>query len=344
MLGKHSVQTLDGADHQHRKKMLLLETMSTQKLKELTKLVTIEWEKAVEQWIQMDEVILYESSQEIMCRTACEWVGVPYEEDQIKQLTADLTAIFESAGAVGPTHWRGRNARNRVEKSLCNLIDQVRVGNVNPSDDSIFHHFSWHRDLAGQLLDPETVAIEVINLLRPIVAISIYINFIALALHHYPQESEKVTKADDDYAEWFVQEVRRFYPFFPFTMAQVKKTFTWKGYLFEVGTFTLLDLYGTNHDPKLWEHPGLFEPERFMNWEENPYRFIPQGGGDYSLGHRCAGEWVTIEIMKVSLHFLANQITYEIPDQDLSYSLVNMPSKPRSNMIMQNVQYKTSSS
>ncbi|HLS59972.1 MAG TPA: cytochrome P450 [Virgibacillus sp.] len=342
LFGKHSVQTLDGLEHQHRKKMLLLETIDPQKLQELTQIVTSEWENAVEQWIQMDEVILYESSREIMCRTACKWVGVPYEEKNIKQLTTDLTAMFESAGAVGPTHWRGRNARNRIEKWLCTLIDHVRAGEVNLSDDSIFHNFSFYRDLAGQLLDPETIAVEVINLLRPIVAVSIYINFMALALHHYPEESEKITKVDDDYTKWFVQEVRRFYPFFPFTIAQVKQSFTWKGYPFEAGTITLLDLYGTNHDSDIWKNPGLFVPERFMNWEENPYSFIPQGGGDYLLGHRCAGEWVTIEIMKVSLHFLANRITYHIPDQDLSFSLVNMPSKPRSNIIMQNIQHKTS--
>lgn len=290
----------------------------------------------------MDEVILYESSQEIMCRKACEWVGIPYEEDQIKPLTTDLAAMFESAGAVGPTHWQGRHARNRVEKWLRTLVDHVRDGNVNPSNDSISHHFSWHRDLSDQLLDPETVAVEVINLLRPITAISIYINFIALALHHYPRESEKVINAHDNYAKWFVQEVRRLYPFFPFLMAEVKKSFTWKGYPFEAATFTLLDLYGTNHDSDIWENPGSFMPERFMNREENPYSFIPQGGGDYLFGHRCASEWVTIEIMKVSLHILTNRLTYEMPDQDLSFSLVNMPSKPKSNIIMQNIQRKTS--
>jgi hypothetical protein len=51
----------------------------------------------------------------------------------------------------------------------------------------------------------------------------------------------------------FVQEVRRFYPFFPFVAAVVKKDFTWKGFEFKEGTLTFLDLYGTNHDPEVWE-------------------------------------------------------------------------------------------
>src|SRR5690625_7024977 len=76
LFGKHSVQTLDGLEHQHRKKMLLLETIDPQKLQELTQIVTSEWENAVEQWIQMDEVILFESSRGIMCRTACKRVDM----------------------------------------------------------------------------------------------------------------------------------------------------------------------------------------------------------------------------------------------------------------------------
>ncbi len=50
----------------------------------------------------------------------------------------------------------------------------------------------------------------------------------------------------------------------------------------------MLDIYGTNHDPKIWDNPDLFNPSRFKNWKGSPFNFIPQGGGDYWLGHRCA--------------------------------------------------------
>lgn len=107
---------------------------------------------------------------------------------------------------------------------------------------------------------------------------------------------------------------------------------------FEKGTLTLLDLYGTNHDTNIWGNPEVFQPSRFENWDGSPFSFIPQGGGDYYLGHRCAGEWVTIEMMKVSLDFLVNQMTYDVPEQDLSYSKVSIPSLPKSKVIINNVQ------
>ncbi|WP_172200939.1 cytochrome P450 [Saccharibacillus qingshengii] len=336
LLGKNGVQALDGQDHRHRKEMFM-SIMSPDGLKKLTDITKNQWEMAVDKWEQIDEIILYEEVQEIMYRTACQWAGVPVQEDEVKKLTKDLVAMFESPAAIGPKHWLGRYARNKVEKSIGELINEVREGRVNPPENTALHTFSWHRNLEGNLLDTETAAVEVINILRPIVAIAIFINFTALAVHHYPEEREKLESGDERYAQMFVQEVRRFYPFFPFVAALVKKDFTWNSYKFEEGTLTLLDIYGTNHDPKIWENPDVFSPDRFAEWEGSPFTFIPQGGGDYLMGHRCAGEWVTIEVMKVSLDYLANRMEYDIPDQDLSYSMVSIPSIPHSKVVIKNV-------
>lgn len=339
LFGKNSVQTLDGEEHQHRKAMLM-SMMTSDKLEKLMTIAHKQWELALDKWSQMEQVVFYEEVQQIMCRTACEWAGVPVEADKVEKLAKDLGALYESAGAAGPNHWLGRNARNRIEKSLEKLIVNVRNDELHPPEHSALHTFSWHRDLNGKLLEPATAAVEVINILRPIVAISIYISFMALALHHFPDEKEKLKTGDEQYAHMFIQEIRRFYPFFPFAMAKVKEDFVWNDYTFEKGTFTLLDLYGTNQDPDFWENPSEFKPERFIDWEENPFNFIPQGGGDYYIGHRCAGEWVTINIMKVSLDFLANKMDYDVPEQDLSFSLVSMPSIPKSKIMIENVKRK----
>ena len=339
LFGQNGVQALDGQAHQHRKEMFM-SIMSPDELSRLSSLTKKQWEVAIANWEQMDELIFYEETKEILCRIACEWAGVPMKEDEMKNLTKNLGAMFESAGAVGPNHWLGRNARNDVEKWMGELIEKVRQGTVKPPENTALHRFSWHRDLDGNLLDTATAAVEVINILRPIVAIAIFINFVALALHHYPEEREKLQSGDAKYAQMFIQEVRRFYPFFPFVIARVKTDFSWNGYQFEEDTLTLLDLYGTNHDPEIWDNPDVFNPARFANWEENPFSFIPQGGGDYMMGHRCAGEWVTIEIMKVCLDFLVNQMDYEVPAQDLSYSLVSMPSIPHSQVVIKNVRRK----
>lgn len=340
LFGKNGVQALDGQHHRHRKEMFM-SIMSPDRLKKLTDIVNQHWKIALDKWKQMEAVILYEEAQEIMCRAACQWVGVPLQEDKVKWVTKNLGAMFKYAGAIGPNHWFGRNARNRVEKWIGELIGNIRDGKVTPSENTILYKFTWHRDWNGNLLDTKIVAVELINILRPIVAIAIFINFITLAIHHYPNEREKLKSGDDKYVQMFIQEVRRFYPFFPFVMALVKKDFTWNGYKFEEGTLTLLDLYGTNHDSNIWDNPDVFSPERFNQWEGSLFDFIPQGGGDYLMGHRCAGEQLTIEVMKVSVDYLVNRMDYEIPDQDLSYSMVSMPSTPHSKIVIKNVKRRT---
>jgi fatty-acid peroxygenase len=119
--------------------------------------------------------------------------------------------------------------------------------------------------------------------------------------------------------------------------ALVRHDFTWKDYPFPRGRKVLLDLYGTNHDPRLWPEPEAFRPERFRQWEGNPFAFIPQGGGDHHLHHRCPGEWITIALMQGALRFLVGRITYEVPAQDLEIDYARLPALPCSRVIISNV-------
>lgn len=138
----------------------------------------------------------------------------------------------------------------------------------------------------------------------------------------------------------FVQEVRRYYPFFPVLVARVRDDFLWNGHDFRKGNLVLLDIYGTNHDPDIWEHPDMFDPERFKDRDDNLYDFIPQGGGDYYRGHRCPGEWLTIELMKETMDFLIHHVEYEVPKQDLRFSMRRFPSLPKSRFIIHHIRRK----
>jgi len=340
LLGRGSVLSLDGEAHKHRKAMFM-SIMSPKELDHLKNLTKQEWKKAIQNWSEQKQIVLYNEARVMMTKVACQWAGVPLPNDEknIRQIAKMLSTLFESPAMLGISFLKGKEARNEAERWIVDLITKVRDKKLSPAENTALYQFSWHRDLEGNLLPSPTVAVEILNILRPIVAISVYICYVALAIHHHPEEAKKV-KSNDDYSQMFIQEVRRYYPFFPVIPAIVKKDFIWKGYEFKKGTLTMLDVYGTNHDPKLWKNPDVFNPERFNNWENNPFSFIPQGGGDHYLGHRCAGEWITIDVMKISLEFLVNEITYELPKQDLSYSFVNMPSIPKSKIILQNVQIR----
>ncbi|WP_368504983.1 cytochrome P450 [Alkalihalophilus sp. As8PL] len=337
LFGEGGVQGLDGEEHHHRKQMFM-SLMTKDSLQEVIELTENEWSEATAKWeLEADKIVLYDEAKKILTQVACKWTGVPVKEGELDQLAEELGEMFETAAALGPSHWKGRRARSKIEDWMEELVQKVRDEEVNPPKDKALYTFSFHRDLEGNLLPKEVAAVELINLLRPIVAISVYIGFTALAVHQYPEEVEKLKSNDDDHLQRFVQEVRRFYPFFPFTAARVREDFTWEGYEFKEGTMTLLDLYGTNHHPEDWENPDRFDPDRFKTWDGSPFDFIPQGGGEFDIGHRCAGEWITIDIMKVSLSHLVNQMTYDMPEQDLAFSMTDIPSLPESKIVMEHI-------
>ncbi len=340
LTGVDAVQTMDGDAHRHRKQ-LFLSLMTPDHQKHLADLVRERCQVSISKWEMEDEIILFDEMKDILCWAACRWSGIPLTEADLKERADSFSEMVDAFGAAGPRHWRGRIARPLIEEWLTEIIENVRTGRYEAIAGSPLYEVAFHKDLEGNLLGIEMAAIELINIIRPIVAIAIYITFSALALYDYPEYKEKLKSGDPSEQGRFVQEVRRHYPLAPFLGARVKKDFTWKNYDFKEGTLVLLDVYGTNHDSRLWDTPYEFDPDRFKEWQENLYSFIPQGGGEPAKGHRCPGEGITVEMMKTALDFLVNQIDYDVPKQNLSYSLIKIPTLPKSGFVISNVKRKS---
>jgi fatty-acid peroxygenase len=334
LLGEYGVQTLDDAVHRRRKEMFM-SVMSLGSISELLMLLTDAWRTATQGWEQRPRVVLFEEAQDILCRAACAWAGVPLPEQDVRRRAHDFALMVDAFGTMAPRHWRGRAARSRTEKWFRKVIRQVRRGELQVPEGCPAQVVAAHRTLSGKLLSPQMAAVELINLVRPIVAISWYITFAALALHEHP-ECRRRLQQEPDFADLFVHEIRRFYPFAPFLGARVREEFRWRGYRFPKGTLVLLDVYGTNRDERRWPEPDRFFPDRFRHGQPDPFAYIPQGGGDYLTGHRCAGEWLTIEVVKRVARLLTD-LAYEVPEQDLSFSLSRMPTYPKSGFVMRNV-------
>jgi fatty-acid peroxygenase len=336
LFGDGGVQGLDGERHRRRKR-LFLSLMSPDRIDTLAADALEAFDARSPAWERADGVVLYQEIGRVLCEAVCAWSGVPLPAADVARRTADLHAMIDGGGSLGPRFVRGVTARKRAERWVGDLIEQVRAHKLEAPDATALYAVAWHRDAGGQLLDTRTAAVELLNVLRPTVAVDRFIVYAALALHDHPGWRDRLRTADDELKEAFVQEVRRYYPFFPFVGARVRTSFVWRGYRFREGQRVLFDLYGTNHDPHLWPAPDRFDPERFLGWTGNAFSFVPQGGGDAETGHRCPGEPIAVALMKAALDALTQRIAYRVPEQDLRVSLTRMPTLPRSGFVVTDV-------
>ena len=332
-----SVQSLDGAAHRHRKAMFL-QTLQGEDPMDLEGIFEGEWRAAVSRWQQKGRVVLHDETEEVLTRTAAAWAGVPMSERDVRLRTKELSAMVSNAGSFGPSNWWARALRNRSELWARGLVRRVRAGELRPPVASFLAVLAAHREPDGRELDVEVAGVELLNVLRPIVAVSRFVAFAALALLRQPRWEEAFAAGEEDDLRGFVDEVRRLYPFFPVIGGRARRAFSWPGcHDFAEGEWVMLDLYGTNHDARLWEHPEAFRPERFRGWTGDPYTLVPQGAGGYAGDHRCPGEPITMRLMEQAVRLLTRGMRYRVGVQDFSISLHFMPAKPKDGFVIHDV-------
>ncbi|MFF1409428.1 cytochrome P450 [Streptomyces sp. NPDC058289] len=336
LFGQGAVHTLDGEAHRVRKAMFIALLKDDKGVATLGGNLVRRWSEAVSGWGR-DRVVLFDETARVLASAVCDWAGVALSDAEVTELARDCVAMVDGFATAGPRHLRARRARARQERALSALIAQVRSAGEAGAKGSALEVVAWHRDLDGDLLDPHTAAVELLNIIRPTVAIAWFAVFAAHALHRRPHHRE-LLRSDPHgvHAEAFAHEVRRFYPFAPFVGGLAARGATWRGEAIRENTLVLLDLYGQNHDPALWEHPYRFDPHRFTGPRSaaDPLAdLIPQGGGDAAHGHRCPGEDITVSVLSTIAAELA-RLDYDVPDQDLTIPLSRVPTAPRDGFVL----------
>jgi fatty-acid peroxygenase len=205
------------------------------------------------------------------------------------------------------------------------VVRDARTGVIAPPPGSVLHAVST-RPVDGRRLAPQVAAAELLNFVRPTVAVTWFVAFAGLALAEHPEWRERV-RSDQAAARAFAHEVRRRYPFVPVLAARTRSRQSVLGVPLRRGGLVVLDVHGTTHDPQVWPDPETFDPERFRHGSVDPDALVPQGGGDVRTGHRCPGEDVTLTMIEVAVRSLAAQ-PYALAEPHPSWDLTRMPTRP----------------
>ena len=203
LTGQNGVQGLDENAHTNRKQMFM-SMMTPENINVLIGYTTEQWETNSAKWNNKD-IVLFDEAQLIMCQVACRWAGVPLHNNEIKQRASDLGKMIDGFSAVGFRYWQGRCARKRSEKWIRDVITKIRSQKLSPAKGTSADTIAWHLDENKKLLSTQIAAVELINIIRPIVAIATYITFGVLKMYKYPKCRYKLQIRDNAYKQMFVQ-------------------------------------------------------------------------------------------------------------------------------------------
>lgn len=252
-----SVQQLTGPAH-HARKALFLGPLDEAGRARLRAAFREDWEAALPTWRVTERVTLHRAVAGVLTRAVCRWAGIPLDARSARARTSEFLAMLDGAGGFGPRNWWGLLRRHQTETWARDVIRRGRAGEAG----DVVARLLAHRDADGTPLSDDVAAVELINLLRPTVAVGRFIVFAALALHHHPEWAARFAAGDDEHLRGFVQEVRRTAPFFPLVAGRARHGLEWHGGRLAAGHLVALDIFATLRDPAVWSDPMRFRPER----------------------------------------------------------------------------------
>lgn len=347
LFGAGAVQTLDGPRHLDRKS-LIMSTVTPQAVGDLAAGARRLWDVAVDRWESQDRVVLFDEAVRVIGVAVLGWAGIPLTPGSAPRRVRDLLTIVDGFGTDPLAHVRARAAHHRAARWATELVEGVRRGDVATREGSPLHVMAEGRDGSGELLDARLAALDLLNIVRPTIAVSWHVTYSALALQAHPQWRARLRGLEEPSRtaeiEAFAHEVRRFHPFTPALAARARHDFTWHGEEVPRGRLVILDVHGTNHDPADWQHGDRFYPHRFGGTtpaglpagDHDPDAFVPNGGGDVWSTHRCAGEGVMTAIMAGAIETLL-RVEYDLPEQDLSVGTRRIPPRAGDGFVMTRV-------
>ncbi|WP_288226836.1 cytochrome P450 [uncultured Enterococcus sp.] len=339
LFGEEGVQTMDGQSHEHRK-TIFMNLMTPKRMEDYHQIVDKNLSEKLDQ--QHGEFDLFDLSKDVLFRSICEWAGIDLSKipkEEVEQLADYQISMISSAVTNPATHIKGVENRKKSEKWAQSLIEDARIHPVANKEEVALYAFANATDEQGELLPINVAAVELLNVIRPTVALTVWIALMGHALFSRPDIYQRLRAEFTQLQDSFIQEMRRYYPFFPMLPAFATKDVEIDGYMIPKDSWVVLDLYGTNHDERSMESPEVFRISRYLGKEKHisydeEYEMIAQGGGKFEAMHRCAGEWITLHTLRVFSDQLVNKYEFSVPDQDWSIPMNQFPTFPNSKALV----------
>ncbi|WP_414579130.1 cytochrome P450 [Anabaena sp. CCY 9402-a] len=316
LLGKRSVITISGAEHQ-RQRQLLMPPLHGERMRGYSEIINDITAKVISEYQIGESLNIRTVTQAITLRVIMQAVFGLYEGVRAKKLQQLLGETLENGSSVwlvallyfpalqrdfGPIKIWGK--QEQLQQQTDQLIYeeiQERREHPDPSRTDILNLLMDARDAEGQPMTDVELRDELMTLL--VAGHETTATAIAWAMywiHKLPQVKKKLLEELDSlghdpdpntvfklpYLNAVCSETLRIYPVGILTFPRrVKTPITVGGYELAPGTPVVGSIYLTHQREDLYPEPKQFKPERFLERQFSPYEYLPFGGG----ARRCIG-------------------------------------------------------
>jgi cytochrome P450 len=191
---------------------------------------------------------------------------------------------------------RRRAQEDLVERrDILSLLMQARDEDGQPMTDSELRDELVTLLLAGHETTATSVAWAVERLVR------------------YPQKlrrlQEEIESGGEDYMTAVINETLRVRPVVPVVTRILQEELQVGPYMLPAGTRVVPSIYLTNRNPRVYEDPEEFRPERFLEDGPDTFSWIPFGGGI----RRCIGASFAQLEMRLMLRTMLSELEPSVP-------------------------------
>jgi cytochrome P450 len=327
VMGPSSVITLIGAEHMRQRK-LLLPPFHGERMREYEQTIVQATRSSMRDWPIGQSMRLDERTRAITLEVILRAVfGV--EAERMERLRAAITGLLTPAQLPAlilfalrrPTGERPTGTIGRSLDHLDVVIYEEIARRRRQADlaerTDILSLLMLARDEDGEAMTDGELRDELVTLL--LAGHETTATAVAWAVERLVRHPDKLARLvaeidageDDRYMQAVVSETLRVRPVVPLVVRLLREPLQVGDRVLPAGTRVVPSIYLTNRNPRVYDAPGEFRPERFLEEGPETFSWIPFGGGI----RRCIGaSFATLE-MKLILRTALAELAPELPNR-----------------------------
>jgi cytochrome P450 family 135 len=327
VMGPNSVITLTGPEHMRQRK-LLLPPFHGERMREYEDVIVHATRRSMAEWPLGEPMKLSERTRAITLEVILRAVfGVEAERMGALrgaigglltpgQTPALVLAALRRPVEARPTGSIGR-ALDRLDDVTYAEIARRRAQEDLAQRTDILSLLMLARDEDGQAMTDQELRDELVTLL--LAGHETTATAVAWAVERLVRHPDKLARLlaeidagdGDEYMQAVISETLRVRPVVPMVVRVLQESLDVGGWELPRGTRVVPSIYLTNRNPKVYEAPEEFMPERFLERAPETFSWIPFGGGI----RRCIGaSFATLE-MKLILQTVLGELAPGLPER-----------------------------